>query len=108
MAKAVATTLRFQEIWTPAVPKFSYSTYIVAAVFFGLVLIARVTVRQKITNYGYAIANAQEETVRLSMEKQELELIHSVSLRSDNLYLKAKSIGLTQPKADQVWSFSKE
>lgn len=101
----MAVCVGYQNIYYPRVS--TYSTLklqiILAAVLLAL-LGGKVWVKLSCTDLGYELARERDRTMRLDMERRELELQRSVIMRPDLLAKRAQStLGLRMANNNQVF-----
>lgn len=86
----------------------SYRMHICAAVALLLALSVRIWVKLEITDLGYNLAQAQQQAVRLDMERRELELQRAILFRPAALALAAQTrLGLLPLNPAQAIKVSK-
>lgn len=77
--------------------------HLVALFFLFASLAIRVWVKIETTQTGYLVARERERAMTLDMERRELELQHSVLLRTDSVRQMAKErLGLGAAESGQV------
>ena len=68
----------------------------------------RVWIKLEKTDLGYRLARERNYTVKLDMERRELEMKLSVAKRPDVLKARAAQLGLHEPDRSQVSIVSKK
>lgn len=82
----MAVALDYQSVYVPKrTIKVSVRGQVIVAALLVLALVARVFIRNQMTDIGYELARERQRAMQIDMEKQEAKLQLSVLLRSDNL-----------------------
>ena len=89
----MAVCLQYQSVYVRREAKaVSARTQFLAGMAILAVFGARVWAKLEVTDLGYQLAQARQQTVELDMERRELELQRSVLLRPDSLARSAREM----------------
>lgn len=100
----MAVCLDYQTVYYPRVnPAFGVKLQITLALVLLALLAGKVWIKLACTDLGYELAGEREQTVRLDMERRELQLQRSVLTRPDLVAKKAHDrLGFIAAKAEQI------